>query len=85
MAFKTDVVVKFAAEDRRRLDKLTSILEKKEGEGVVLVSGVEAARLLGKSPQTISKMVRQGRLHRTAIGKSIGIPLSEIRRITNPA
>ena len=76
---------RLAREDRERIDKLTSILEKKEGEGVVLVSGVEAARLLGRSQQTICKMIRQGRLHRTAIGKSIGIPLSEIRSIQNPA
>lgn len=85
MAFKTDVVVKFAAEDRERIDKLTNILEKKEGEGVVLVSCIEAARIIGKTPQTVSKMLRQGRLHKTAIGKSVGIPLSEIRSITNPA
>ena len=76
---------RLAREDRERIDKLTSILEKKEGEGVVLVSGVEAARILGRSPQTICKMIRQGRLHKTAIGKSIGIPLSEIRSIQNPA
>ena len=44
----------------------------------VLVSCKEAARLLGCSPNTITNMLREGRLHRATIGESTGIRLSEI-------
>lgn len=44
----------------------------------VLVSCNEAARLLGKNASTISAMVKDGRLHKTTIGTSTGIRLSEV-------
>ena len=47
----------------------------------ILVSGVEAARLLGKSENTICQMVKDGRLHRVTIGPSTGIRLSEVQRL----
>ena len=50
----------------------------------ILVSCSEAARLLRVTPQTISAMIRQHRLHKTTIGASTGIRLSEIRSIKNP-
>lgn len=44
----------------------------------ILVSGIEAARLLGKSENTICQMVKDGRLHRVTLGASTGIRLSEV-------
>lgn len=76
---------RLAREDRERIDKLTSILEKKEGEGEVLVSCIEAARLLGKTKATISAWIKCGKIHKTARGRSVGILLSEVRKIQNPA
>lgn len=51
------------------------------GEGEVLVSCTEAARILGVTRKTLSAMIRQGRLHKTAIGLSTGIRLREIRQL----
>lgn len=44
----------------------------------ILVSCAEAARLLGKTAPTITAMVKDGRLHKTTIGISTGIRLSEV-------
>lgn len=44
----------------------------------IIVSCAEAARLLGKSAPTISAMIKDGRLHKTTIGNSTGIRLSEV-------
>lgn len=67
--------IELAQQDRERIDKLIK-LSKPAPE--VLVSCTEAARLLNKSPNTITNMLREGRLHRATIGKSSGIRLSEI-------
>ncbi len=48
---------------------------------VVLVSCTEAARLCGVKRPTISKWINEGKIHKTAIGESIGIKLDEVRRI----
>ena len=64
-----------------RLEKVVGVLV---AQPEVLVSNNEASRLLGLAPQTVSVMLRQGRLHKTTIGPSTGIRLSEIRSITNP-
>jgi len=48
-------------------------------EEEILVSCTEAARLIGKSPNTVSMMIRDGRLKKTTISGSTGIKLSEIR------
>ena len=61
-----------------RLEAVVNRLEKSLDQSDVLVSCNEAARLLRKSPTTISIMIREGRLKKTTIGKSTGIRLSEI-------
>lgn len=59
-----------------RLESLERRLTNRDVE--ILVSCHEAARLLGKTPPTISKMLKDGRLHKTTIGDSTGIRLSEV-------
>lgn len=65
------------------VNKLTSVAEDIERkyerrDEEVLVSGVEAARLLGRSENAVSRMVKDGRLHRVTLGASTGIRLSEV-------
>lgn len=62
-----------------RLESVADRLERHLDYPEVLVSCVEAARLLRKSPTTISTMLREGRLKKVTIGSSTGIRLSEIR------
>lgn len=62
-----------------RLEAAVFHLEQTLSFPEVLVSCTEAARLLGKTPATISTMIRDGRLSKTTIGQSTGIRLSEIR------
>ena len=50
----------------------------------VLVSNTEAARQLNCSPNTICRMIKEGRLHRVTRGDSSGIPLSEVNRLKTP-
>lgn len=67
--------------DRARIDNLSAELARyNDRRNVeVLVSCTEAARLLRKTPQTISQWLKEGRLHKRTIGESVGIPLSEVR------
>lgn len=67
--------IELAAQDRERIDKLIRLCKPTPE---VLVTCTEAARLLGKSPNTITRMLREGRLHRATIGQSCGIRLSEL-------
>lgn len=46
-----------------------------------LLTGVEAARMLGCSPQTVGHMRRDGRIKAKAVGKCWKYPQSEIVRI----
>ena len=55
---------------------LDSVIQDRD-EGI-LISGVEAARLLGRSENAVSRMVKDGRLHRVTLGASTGIRLSEV-------
>ena len=72
--------VDLSAQDRERMDALIAELERFSCRDTdVLVSCTEAARLLHKSPVTISAMIRQGRLKKVTIGQSTGIRLSEVR------
>ena len=64
-------------------EKLDLILARLEPEDVI-VSCTEAARLLGRTPKTISEMLRDGRLSKTARGRSVGILLEDIRKLQNP-
>lgn len=70
-----ETIDELTAQDIERIYKLIK-LSKPVPE--VLVSCTEAARLLNKSPNTITRMLREGRLHRATIGTSCGIRLSEI-------
>ena len=69
--------IELAPQDRERIDKLIELCKPTPE---ILVSCTEAARLLGISRNTITNMLREGRLHRTTIGQSSGIRLSEILR-----
>lgn len=68
--------------DRARIDNLTAELRRynDQFDTDVIVSCTEAARLLRRTTPTISQMLRDGRLHKTTRGNSVGILLSEIRR-----
>lgn len=65
------------------VERLTSVTEDmakhdEERDSNILISCTEAARLLGKTAPTISMMLKDGRLHKTTIGISTGIRLSEV-------
>lgn len=47
----------------------------------ILVSGIEAARLLDVTPATITRYVRIGKLDKVTIGGSTGIRLSQIMEL----
>lgn len=61
--------------DRDRIDTLIGLL--RPGPEV-LVTCTEAARLLGVNNNTITRMLKEGRLHRSVIDGSTGIRLSEV-------
>ena len=63
-----------------RLTDITEGMEKayEDRDENILVSCTDAARLLGKTTPTISKMLKDGRLNKTTIGISTGIRLSEV-------
>lgn len=71
-------MVELSPQDRDRLDTLIGLMNKIAGGEEIIVSCNEAARLLGKSPTTISNMIREKRLKKVKIGYSTGIRLSEI-------
>ena len=50
-----------------------------------ILNGREAARYLGVSPQTVSKYVREGRLHKFSDGVKYGIRKSELKLMKNPS
>ena len=80
-------MVELSPHDRAMIAEHTAQLRRYNDlrdEGEVLVSCTEAARLLGKTKQTISEWIAQGRLHKRTFGKSTGIQLKEIRQIQNP-
>lgn len=47
----------------------------------ILVSGIEAARLLNVTPATITRYIRIGKLDKVTIGCSTGIRLSQIMEL----
>lgn len=67
--------IELAPADRDRIDTLIGLLQPGPE---VLVACTEAARLLGVNINTISRMVKEGRLHRVTFGASTGIRLSEV-------
>lgn len=68
-----------------RLERAVSGLEESlhRSDDNILVSCMEAARLLGHAPNTITRMINEGRLHKVTLGKSTGIRLSELMRKMN--
>ena len=74
-------IVSTVKDNNDMLEQILDRLEKSDDN--VLVSGNEAARLLGVSPTTVSIMIKQHRLERVTIGVSSGIRLSAIRKIQN--
>ena len=74
-------IVSTLKDNNEMLEQILERLEKSDEN--VLVSGNEAARLLGVSPTTVSIMVKQHRLEKVTIGISTGIRLSDIRKIIN--
>ena len=73
--------------DRARIEALTRELERYNAglDEDIIVTCTEAARLLGKTKATISAWIKCGKIHKTARGRSVGILLSEVRKIQNPA
>lgn len=70
---------------RNTNEKLEGIIKRMdEGDHNVLVSGNEAARLLGVSSASVSKMIKQHRLTKVTIGCSTGIRLSEVKKAKKP-
>ena len=67
--------IELAPADRDRIDTLIGLL--RPGPEV-LVTCTEAARLLGVNNNTITRMLKEGRLHRSVIDGSAGIRLSEV-------
>ena len=44
----------------------------------VLISSTEAARLLGRTRQTISSLIRRGKLRKITVGSSTGLELHKV-------
>jgi len=63
------------------LRKLQKEYERDHGDPILPCK--EAASLLGKTPQTISRYIREGRLHKVSNGVSTGIRHSELRKFIN--
>ena len=68
------------------LERVTDWMEKaiRDQYDNILVSCSEAGRHLDVSPTTVSRYIREGRLHKTAIGQSVGIRLSEGLKMKTP-
>lgn len=60
-------------------NRLAAALEGQKTEKVY--SCKEAAKILGRSPQTISRYISQGRIKKGVRGGVIGIPESELTKI----
>ena len=50
----------------------------------ILLSCNEAARHIGCTNSTVTRMLKEGRLHRVTIGTSSGIRLSEVMKVKTP-
>ena len=68
------------------LERVTDGLEKaiRDQYDNILVSCSEAGRHLGVTQNTVTRYIREGRLHRTVIGQSAGIRLSEVLKMKTP-
>jgi hypothetical protein len=76
--------VELCAQDRARIDEMIeSVTRSQRKFKEVVVTCTEAARLLNRTPTTVSTMLREKRLHKITLGASTGIALSEIERMLN--
>ncbi len=68
-----------------RLESSVSALERTLARDEnILLSCNEAARHIGCTNSTVTRMLKEGRLHRVTIGASSGIRLSEVMKIRTP-
>lgn len=68
-----------------RLESSVSALERTIARDEnILISCTEAARHIGCTNTTITRMLKEGRLHRVTIDSSSGIRLSEVMKIRTP-
>lgn len=61
-------------------NRLAAAIEGQRTE--TLFSCVEAAKVIGVTPQTISRYIREGRIRKAIRGGKVGIPESEIKKLT---
>ena len=68
------------------LERVTDGLEKaiRDQYDNILVSCSEAGRQLGVTQNTVTRYIREGRLHKTTIEQSTGIRLSEVLKMKTP-
>lgn len=78
METRTQTFIVVTDEERAILEAIYEEFRKKVVYPQVLISNMEAARLLGVSYATISKWLSTGRLTRRVIGESTGLLLSEV-------
>lgn len=68
-----------------RLESSVSALERTLARDEnILLSCNEAARHIGCTNSTVTRMLKEGRLHRVTIGTSTGIRLSEVMKTKTP-
>ena len=69
-----------------RLEHSVNELEiaKRKNYDNILISCNEAARHIGCTNGTVTRMLKEGRLHRVTIGTSSGIRLSEVMKVKTP-
>lgn len=68
-----------------RLESSVSALERALARDEnILLSCNEAARHIGCTNTTVTRMLKEGRLHRVTIGTSTGIRLSEVMKVKTP-
>lgn len=82
-------VTNLSEKDRKLIEALTesnnrlaAALESQRSERVL--SRSEAAKIIGKSPKTISRYLAQGRIKKGVRDGVVGIPESELRKIQAP-
>ena len=61
-------------------NRLAKALENQKTEAVY--SCTDAAKMIGVTPQTISRYIREGRIRKAVRGGKAGIPESEIQKLT---
>lgn len=75
--------VRLCDEDRNLLEFVAGELQKfnKRADATDVVTCRQAARIIGVDPSTISRYIRQGKLHKVIRAGVVGILRSELRDI----